>query len=107
MHLTDRQDIEVQLFIQALRLRHGYDFTQYAPASLKRRVQALAGSLQARNISEITERLVHDDSFVSLVIERLSVPVSELFREPASFRVIREEVLQDLASLPRHPALSQ
>lgn len=98
MHLTDRQDIEVQLFIQALRLRHGYDFSQYAPASLKRRVQALATGLQVRNISELTERLVHDDAFVSHVIEKLSVPVSELFRETQSFITLREEVLPELAS---------
>lgn len=100
MHLIDRQDIEVQLFIQALKLRHGYDFTRYAPASFKRRVQALAATVQARNISELTERLVHDDSFIATAIERLSVPVSELFREPSSFLVIRNEVLEDLASFP-------
>lgn len=100
MHLFDRQDIEVQLFIQALKLRHGYDFAQYAPASLKRRVQALAAGLQARNISELTERLVHEDGFIATVIEKLSVPVSELFREPGSFAALRDEVLSDLASFP-------
>lgn len=100
MHLTDRQDIELNLFVQALRLRHGYDFSQYAPASLKRRVQALASGAQARSISEVTERLIHDDTFISQVIEKLSVPVSELFREPQSFLTLREEVLPELASFP-------
>jgi chemotaxis protein methyltransferase CheR len=100
MHLTDRQDIEIQLFIQALRLRHGYDFSDYVPASFKRRVQALAAEVKARNISELTERVIHDDGLIGTVIEQLSVPVSELFREPRSFRLLREEVLPELASVP-------
>jgi chemotaxis protein methyltransferase CheR len=94
MHLTDKIDIE------ALRLRHGYDFSEYAPASFKRRVQALADKLKARSISELTERLIHDEALIGVVIEHLSVPVSELFREPRSFRVLRERVLPELASFP-------
>jgi hypothetical protein len=38
---TALEDIEVELFVRALKLRHGYDFSQYAPASLKRRVLQL------------------------------------------------------------------
>ena len=100
MHLTDRQDIEVALFIEALRKRHGYDFGQYAPASFKRRVQGLVTALHLRSISELTERAIHEEGFIHTVIERLSVPVSELFREPQTFVALRERVLPELASYP-------
>ena len=100
MHLTDRQDIEVALFTEALRKRHGYDFGQYAPASFKRRVLSLVTALHLRSISELTERVIHDEGFVHAVIERLSVPVSELFREPQTFMALRERVLPALASYP-------
>jgi len=101
MHLSDRQDIEIELFLRALKLRHGYDFDGYAAASIKRRVQSLQTSLHARSISELTERLIHEERFVDAVIARLSVPVSEMFRNPAVFKLLRDEVMPLLASYPQ------
>ena len=45
MDAPELDGIEVELFVQALQKRHGYDFGQYAPASLKRRVRLLADQL--------------------------------------------------------------
>lgn len=100
VHLSDRQDIEIELFRQALRLRHGYDFSGYAPASFKRRVLALQAAVDAPSVSRLTERLLHEDGFVRQVIGKLSVPVSEMFRDPRSFRQLREEVMPLLATWP-------
>lgn len=101
MDVHERQRIEIQLFLQALQLRHGYDFSGYAPASLGRRVRALAEATQARTISALTERVIHDDAFLTEVIGRLSVPVSEMFRNPPVFDLLRREVLPLLASYPQ------
>lgn len=94
-------DIEVDLFVDALRRRHGYDFSDYAPASLKRRVQGLAGSLGANHVGDLTSRLLRDDAMLPQVIAGLSVPVSEMFRNPAVFRALRDEVFPLLASYPQ------
>lgn len=100
MHASDRQDIEIELFRQALKLRHGHDFSGYAPASFKRRVLALQAAALAPTLSRLTERLIHEDGFVREVIAKLSVPVSEMFRDPRCFRQLREEVLPVLATWP-------
>lgn len=101
MHLSDRQDIEIALFREALRLRHGYDFSGYAPASFKRRVLALQAAMDAPTVSRLTERLLHDEeSFLREVIGKLSVPVSEMFRDPRAFRELREQVMPLLATWP-------
>jgi chemotaxis protein methyltransferase CheR len=100
MHPSDRQDIEIDLFRQALKLRHGYDFSGYAPASFKRRVQALLLAADAPSVSRLTERLLHEDGFIREVIDRLSVPVSEMFRDPRTFRELREDVMPVLATRP-------
>ncbi len=94
------EDVEVELFMHALRQRHGYDFSQYAPASFKRRVLNLAANAGCRTIIELTDRLLRDDALVPQVISGLSVPVSEMFRNPGVFRTLREEVLPVLASYP-------
>lgn len=93
-------DIELELFVQALQLRHGYDFSGYARASLKRRVQAVAAARQCRTIGELTTRVVHDDSLLPAVIAGLSVPVSEMFRNPFVFKTLVADVFPVLASYP-------
>jgi chemotaxis protein methyltransferase CheR len=97
---VDVEDIEIQLFVRAMQLRHGYDFSEYAPASLKRRVQQLVRSHATGTISELNRRVLHEEGFVTRVIEGLSVPVSEMFRDPLVFRALRDKVLPVLASYP-------
>ncbi len=100
MARAEIEDIEVELFMRALQLRHGYDFSSYAPASFKRRVLNLAVNAGCRTIIELTDRLLREDALVPQVIAGLSVPVSEMFRNPSMFRTLRDEVLPVLASYP-------
>ncbi len=95
------EQIELDLFVQALRRRHGHDFSQYAPASLTRRVRQLVHDHRCGSISALTARLLHEADFVTQVVQGLSVPVSEMFRDPAVFRALREQVLPLLASYPQ------
>lgn len=100
MPRPDPDDVELELFIRALQLRHGYDFSQYARASIKRRVMNLASSCGYRSIGELTARVVRDDGFMPQVVSGLSVPVSEMFRNPYVFRALAAEVFPVLASYP-------
>lgn len=95
------EQIELDLFVQALMRRHGHDFSQYAPASLTRRVRQLVQTYRCASISALTARLLHEPDFVAQVIQGLSVPVSEMFRDPQVFRTLREQVLPVLASYPQ------
>lgn len=94
------EEIEIHLFIEAMRLRYGYDFSQYARASLKRRVLGLRGVFGHEHVSQLLPRLLHDDSLLPQVIAHLSVPVTEMFRDPAVFRVVRGRVVPLLRSYP-------
>lgn len=98
---TSLEDIEIELFVRALKLRHGYDFTQYAPASLKRRVLQLVHAQGADTVSALTTRVLHEQDFLPVVLEGLSVPVSEMFRDPDVFLALREQVFPVLASYPQ------
>jgi chemotaxis protein methyltransferase CheR len=100
MARSDIEDVEIELFVRAMQLRHGYDFSRYAPASFKRRVQHLASSSGCHTIGELTARLLRDDAMVPGVIAGLSVPVSEMFRNPSVFRALRDEVFPILDSYP-------
>jgi chemotaxis protein methyltransferase CheR len=94
-------NIEVDLFVQALQRRHGYDFSQYAPASLKRRVQLLSEQLECKTISGLIERVIHEPKLLPRLLDGLTVPASDMFRDPTMFRALRETVLPMLASYPQ------
>ena len=95
------QDIELRLFFEAMVMRHGYDFRNYAKASMKRRVLAFAQSQGCRELSALIPRLLHDADFLAQALAHLSVPVTEMFRDPQVFLTLRRDVLPVLDSFPR------
>lgn len=103
-HLDNRVDIEdiaLEVFLQTLSLRHGYDLSGYSRASLKRRVRTLANDLGIERIGDLVPRTIYEPELVKQIVSGLSVPVSSLFRDPEVFLKLREEVLPLLASWPR------
>lgn len=101
MDTGELHDIELQLFIEAMRLRHGYDFGHYARASLGRRVRGLASAMGCAMIADLLPRLVHGPVALSDVLAHLSVPVTEMFRDPDVFKTLRTEVVPLLHSYPK------
>lgn len=100
MRETDIQDIEIRLFVEAMRLRHGYDFSHYARASLRRRVLGLTTAFGVERVRDLLPRILDEPGFYPEVISRLTVSVSEMFRDPAEFRFLRERVIPVLHSYP-------
>jgi chemotaxis protein methyltransferase CheR len=58
-------------------------------------------SLAAENLSVLTGRLLRDDALVAPLVAGISVPVSDMFRDPAVFKLLRDEVFPVLAFYPR------
>lgn len=100
-HESDLQALEIALFLEALFQRHGYDFRHYAKASVKRRVLALAAASACVQVADLIPRVMRDDGFLALALRHLSVPVTEMFRDPPVFKAIREVVVPLLKSYPR------
>ncbi len=93
-------DIEVQLLIEAVYLKYHYDFRQYARASLKRRMTAALSRFGCQTLSQVQDRIVHDPAAFSLLLDFLTVPVSEMFRDPGYFRALRHNVIPLLRTYP-------
>jgi chemotaxis protein methyltransferase CheR len=94
------QDIELRLLVQAVYLRYGHDFRDYAPASLKRRVVQALQRMNAATISALQERVLHDPEQFAQLLQYLTVPVSEMFRDPAYFLALRRHVVPVLRTYP-------
>lgn len=93
-------DIEIGLLVQAVYLRYGHDFRDYAQASLKRRVLQAQQRMGAASVSALQERVLHDPQQFAELLQYLTVPVSEMFRDPAYFLSLRRHVVPVLRTYP-------
>src|SRR5689334_19281989 len=93
-------DIELHLLIDAIYLKYHYDFRQYAPASLKRRLTAAMTRFNCRTFSQLQDEVLHRPETFSLLLDFLTVPVSEMFRDPSYFRTLRQLVIPVLRTYP-------
>ncbi|KQT11503.1 CheR family methyltransferase [Ramlibacter sp. Leaf400] len=93
-------DIEIRLLVEAIFLRYGQDFRDYAPASLKRRVLQAQQKMGAASISALQERVLHDPAQFAVLLQQLTVPVSEMFRDPEYFLALRRHVVPVLRTYP-------
>jgi len=93
-------DIELRLLMEAIYLRYSYDFRDYTGASQKRRVAYALGQLDLPSISALQERVLREPAMFARLLQYLTVPVSEMFRDPAYFLALRQQVVPHLHTYP-------
>jgi chemotaxis protein methyltransferase CheR len=93
-------EIESALLIDAIYHMYHYDFRGYAQASLRRRLRAAMTRFNCRTVSQLQDKVVHDPTSFVALLDFLTVQVSEMFRDPAYFRALREHVVPLLRTYP-------
>ena len=91
---------ELRSVLEAIREAYGYDFTQYAEASMKRRSLFFMNSHNIRTTSELLEQLLKDESIFEEFIRNISVTVTEMFRDPQFYASLRNKVMKRLSTYP-------
>lgn len=94
------EDIEIRLLLEALYLKYHYDFRRYAMASIKRRLKQARDQLGFPTYSALQEAVLHDAEMLPQLLRYLTVQVSEMFRDPAYFKAIREKLVPHLKTYP-------
>jgi chemotaxis protein methyltransferase CheR len=93
-------DIELQLLLEAVYRRYQHDFRHYAPSSVRRRMQQALDGLGLARLSDLQHAVLHDEAMFARLLQYLTVQVSDMFRDPAYFRLLREQVVPELATYP-------
>lgn len=94
------EEIEIGLLLEGIFRRYGYDFRHYSPASIRRRVKHFMAKTDFEKISDATSRVLHDQEFFQLLLEDFSVAVTEMFRDPDVYALLRREVIPFLRTYP-------
>ncbi len=100
MMAMDENEVELDLLLEAIYLTYHYDFRRYARSSLHRGVARAQSSLGSPTITHLLDRVVHESGAFTELLRYLTIQVSDLFRDPGYFRLLREKVMPHLATYP-------
>ena len=93
-------DIELKLLLEGILLKYQHDFRDYSVASLSRRVRQAMERFSCQTVSQLQDRILHDPAVFTQMLQFFTVQVSEMFRDPAYFRALREKVVPVLRTYP-------
>jgi chemotaxis protein methyltransferase CheR len=97
---AQRDDLELDLLLEGVYRRFGYDFRGYASASLRRRLWRRANLEGLDTLTALLDRVLHDPGCVERLLKDLSINVTEMFRDPAFHRALREKGFPLLRTYP-------
>jgi chemotaxis protein methyltransferase CheR len=94
------EDTALQLFLEAIYAKYGYDFRDYNLTSVKRQLQHRLGVSGFKNLFELQQKALDDPEFFKRLLNDLSITFSEMFRDPSFYRALRTHVFPVLRTYP-------
>jgi chemotaxis protein methyltransferase CheR len=94
------EEIEIALLLEAIYQRYQYDFRDYSPGSVRRRLMQAQHHFDCRSLSMLQEKVLHEPTILPKLLDFLTIQVSEMFRDPLFFRTLREKVVPHLKTYP-------
>ncbi len=98
--LDEHDKAEIQILIEAIRDKYGYDFRSYAPDMVRRRVLRRLTLSGLASISELRLKAIAEPDFADLLLKDFSINVTEMFRDPDFYRSFREKIVPALREVP-------
>lgn len=93
-NLTAEQVTEL---IDLVKKVHGFDFSDYSKASLKRRLSRVM-MIKKLGFYDLKHVLVNDNNFFQDFLEEITVNVTEMFRDPSFYKALNNQVIPYLAT---------
>jgi chemotaxis protein methyltransferase CheR len=100
MSEPELEELEADLLLEAVFRCYGHDFRSYAKAIVRKRLRHFADKNGCPSISGLIPQVLHDAALFQALLFELSVSVTQMFRDPAFYRALREQVLPILKTYP-------
>lgn len=94
------EQLEIDILLDGIRNRYGYDFTHYSRASLKRRVDRVREREQLSSYTALLDKLYHDAGYFDEFLKCISINVTEMFRDPPFYVAVRQKIVPMLKTFP-------
>lgn len=94
-------ELEIALLLEGLSRLSGFDFREYAPTALRRRIAERVRAEGVATVTGLLERAIHDAAACERLIFALSAaPPIAPFRDATFFREIATDVVPRLRTYP-------
>jgi chemotaxis protein methyltransferase CheR len=94
------EETEMDLLLEGIHRLFGYDFRQYARATVKRRLIEVMIKRRLENLSELQGKILRDSQALNAVVSALSIQVSSLFRDAKFYSAFRRKAIPILKTYP-------
>ena len=88
---------DIEKVIDAIRNSKGIDFSEYAFSSFRRRINRFLEINRIRSIDELIGKIRFEGEFTDQLIKEITVNVTEMFRDPSFWIMLRDNIIPDLA----------
>jgi chemotaxis protein methyltransferase CheR len=96
----EHETLEIELLLEAVHRRYGFDFREYAQASLKRRLWRRMHAEGVTTVTQLHDRLLHEPACMERLLLDLSINVTAMFRDPSFYLALRERIVPALRTYP-------
>jgi chemotaxis protein methyltransferase CheR len=101
IYKTDKREIivedigtrDIKRIIAAIHESGGIDFSNYAFSSFKRRILRFTSINKVRDVESFIEKIRSDPSYADSLSEEITVNVTEMFRDPSFWSLLRDTIL--------------
>ena len=100
MTMVATDDVEIDHLLEAIFTTYHHDFRHYVRSSLRRRLGHALLRLRCPSIPVLADRVLQDPRVFAQLIRHMTIQVSDMFRDPSHWRLLRERVVPHLATYP-------
>lgn len=90
--VQDIDIVDLKKITDLVQTKYGYDFRNYAMSSFKRRMLRIL-ELKNLTIESLLKKLNEQPGFIEEFLDELTVNVTEMFRDPGFWRILRDEII--------------
>ncbi len=93
------QEVEIadlRRITQSVMTQYGYDFTDYAMSSFKRRIQRILELFKIPTVDQLIKRIESEPVFFEVFLSEITVNVTEMFRDPSFWREVRDHIIPNI-----------
>ncbi len=94
--MQEIQIVDIRNLTETIKRLYGYDFTNYAMSSFKRRIQRIIDLYKFNSVDALTKKIADDGEFFEEFLSEITVNVTEMFRDPSFWRELRDNILPNI-----------
>ena len=100
MEDSEPEAVEIELLLEAIYRLYGFDFRDYAFASMRRRILQSMSDEGLCSVSELQGKLLRDKDCMERFLLNVSIHITSMFRDPGFYLAFRKHVVPLLRGLP-------